>query len=362
MVKTLSVTRNIRERILNWILIIVSCFIAVYGSEGLLGLFLAKSFTLYSIPPHSSSHIKTPDYDVTYNFNNYGIRGDDMDLTQFYDIVLVGDSYLAGAGVEYDKTVYAHLKNADHKVLNVSELATNPIQYFHKIKILQQYNLRASHFVIGLFFGNDFQGLTNRNIEPALTTQYKDHFLQYDLFSFLKIERWRYMIYSSYKKLFTDDMFVHEFERKIIKTKTMMHPYQKTSETEYLSAAQMNQTSVHKTVKIINLINRNIPRYAKLHVLLIPDRHYVHGDLSTGYETLKQLLVRGFDMNISIVDFHGKLTSEMYYQNDGHWNEMGHKYVANYLIDQRIFTSKISSPQEARERETDSFLTPREER
>src|SRR5215472_1572818 len=248
MVKTLTVTRNIRERILNWILMIVSCFIAVYGSEGILGLFLAKSFTLYSIPPHSSSHIQTPEYDVTYHFNNYGIRGDDMDLTQFYDIILVGDSYLAGAGVEYDKTIYAHLKNADHKVLNVSELATNPIQYFHKIKILQQYNLRASHFVLGLFFGNDFQEITHRNIEPALTTPYKDNFLQYDLFSFLKIERLRYLIYASYKKLCTDDMFVHEFERKLLKLQTMTHPYHKTSETEYLSAVQLNQTSVQKTV------------------------------------------------------------------------------------------------------------------
>jgi len=314
---------------------------AVYGSESILGLFLAKSFTLFSIPPHSSSHIQTAEYEVTYNFNNYGIRGDDMDLTQFYDIVLVGDSFLAGSGVEYDKTVFAHLTNAGYKVLNVSEVATQPIQYFHKIKILQQYNLRASHFVIGLFFGNDFQEITNRNIEPALTTPYKDNFLQYDLFSFLKIERLRYMIYSSYKKLFTDDMFVHEFERKIIKIKTTVHPYHKTSETEYLSTVQLNQTSVQKTVKIINLINRNIPGSAKLHVMLIPDRHYVNGESSTEYETLKQLLGRGFDMNINIIDFHGKVTSEMYYQNDGHWNEKGHKYVADYLTDQRIFTSKM---------------------
>ena len=343
--KTLTGTRNIRERILIWPLIIVSCFIAVYGSEGILGLFLVKSFTLYSIPPYSSSHIKTPEYDVTYNFNNYGIRGDDMDLTQFYDIVLVGDSYLAGAGVEYDKTVYAHLKGADLKVLNVSESATNPIQYFHKIKILQQYNVRARHFVIGLFFGNDFQGVTNRNIEPALTAHYKDNFLQYDLFSFLKVERWRYMIYSSYKKVFTDDMFVHEFERKLIEMKTMISPYQKLSESEYLSAVELNHTSVGKTVKIINSINRNIPGYAKLHVMLIPDRHYVNGELSTGYETLKQLLMKGIDTNIDIIDFHGKVTSEMYYHNDGHWNEVGHKYVARYLIDQGIFTSKISSPQ-----------------
>jgi len=311
---------------------------AVYGSEGILGLFLAKSFALYVIPPHSSSHIQTPEYDVTYNFNNYGIRGDDMDLTQFYDIVLVGDSYLAGQGVEYDKTVYAHLTNADYKVLNVSEVATNPIQYFHKIKILQQYNLRASHFVIGLFFGNDFQEITNRNIEPALTTPYKDNFLHYDLFSFLKIERLRYVIYSSYKKLCTDDLFVHEFERKLLKLQTMTSPYHKTSETEYLSAVQLNQTSVDKTVKIINVINRNLPGYATLHVMLIPDRHYVNGELSTEYATFKQLLVRGFDMNINIIDFHGKVTSEMYYQNDGHWNEKGHKYVANYLTDQRIFT------------------------
>ena len=307
-------------------------------------MFLAKSLTLYSIRPHSSSHIKTPEYDVTYDFNNYGIRGDDMDLTQSYDIVLIGDSFLAGAGVEYDKTVYAHLKNADYKVLNVSESATNPIQYLHKIKILQRYKLSASHFVIGLFFGNDFQEITDRNIEPALTTNYKDNFLQYDLFSFLKIERLQYLIYASYKKLFTDDMFVHEFERTMIKMKTMIHPYRKMSEPEYLAAAQMNRISVHKTVKIINLINRNIPGYAKLHVMLIPDKHYVNGELSTEYEALKQLLVRGFDMNINIIDFHGKVTSEMYYQNDGHWNEMGHKYVASYLIDQRIFTPRISSP------------------
>ncbi len=285
---------------------------------------------------------------MAYTYNNYGVRGDDMDFTRLYDILLLGDSFLSGVGVEADEAIDSHLKKENWRVLNASEAATNPIDYFHKLKLLQQYHLRASHVLVGLFFGNDFQDIAHRNIEPVLEGRFKEMPLEYGVASFMKLEKLRYLIYVVFKKTFTRNLFIHEFERrKRFRTdwcewffdhderliqEFRRQTYQKMSEAEYLSKSQINAASVAKVSTILNAILRNIPEAGRLHVMLIPDRHYVNGELSTQYDAMKRLLLNRLDSRIDVIDLHGKVSSDMYYPNDGHWNKMGHQFVAAYLL------------------------------
>ena len=52
-----------------------------------MSLFLIKSIMLYYIPPHSEQRHSTQDLDVIYRYNNYALRGEDIDFNNKFDIV-----------------------------------------------------------------------------------------------------------------------------------------------------------------------------------------------------------------------------------------------------------------------------------
>lgn len=343
-----------KKKLCNLLVLTAVSLFCVYLFEYSLGFFLTKSLVLNPVPPHSTQEHKTSEYSVTYTYNNYSLRSDDMNFTKKYDIVLLGDSFLFGQGVNIDKTLYAYLKSAGYNVLNTSEIATNPIQYYHKLKILNTYKLKASHFIVGLFIGNDFMHIADKNIEHALKYQYEKNPLEYDFMSFLKMQRLNYLIYGISKKL-ENAIIVHKFEwkkdfqRSWLKWYTQddknamklmfKRKYQRMDEDTFLLSAQINASSIKKIIRIINETHNSLPLYSKLHIMLIPDIHHANGETSTQYEKMIDLLVDGFDNRINVVDLHKIVTSDMYYKNDGHWNVRGHKVVAEYIT-QNVLMAK----------------------
>ena len=86
-------------------------------------------------------------------------------------------------------------------------------------------------------------------------------------------------------------------------------------------------------IKIMSALYRITNGKSQLYILLIPDRYYVNGELSAGYDRMRRLFVQGLDDKIHIIQsLHGKVTSDMYYSVDGHWNEKGNEFVARELM------------------------------
>ncbi len=198
----------------KWLLLFFSILFCCYLVEGLLGFFLKKSIMQYYIPPHSEQRHSTKDYDVIYHYNNYALRDADIDFKTKFDIVLLGDSYPFGIGVDEKYIVSNYLKHKGITVLNLSEPATNPITYYYKFVIAQKLGLKANNLVLFLFIGNDFQGIDDKiNLENTLKNADKYLTYQYDIVSFIKLERVRYLAYAVIHKLFYKNEFiVHEFE------------------------------------------------------------------------------------------------------------------------------------------------------
>jgi hypothetical protein len=305
---------------------------------------------LFYIPADSQQRHVTHDFDVTYNYNNYALRGRDVDFKSEFDIVILGDSFPFGMGVDEQHTICGYLEVRGISALNLSEPATNPINYYHKFVITKKLGLKARNLVVGICIGNDFQNISDKdNVDRSLHLADKYIDYNYNIMSGIALDRVRYLIYATIHKLFIKNEFIiHQFERakpfrydwiewfaegdsKLIK-EMRYYKYSSCSEDEYLSIAQINEKSIKDSSIIINHLKSQLNLRTKLSVMLIPDWHYVRHDLGLRYQYFMKMFTSLLDQSINIIDFHDKYQDDVFFQHDGHWNEKGHKLVADVLI------------------------------
>ena len=358
-----------KEGFKNIILLFISVAMCLYASEYFLGFYLTKSILHFPVPPHAEQKHVTVDYQVTYRYNNFSLRGADLELAEEYDGFFLGDSFFFGQGVGEGNSFSDILLQKGYKVLNASEIATNPIDYFHKLRILQSYHLKTRKVVVGFCTGNDFQDIGDKKINDALDYIYRPEFLRYNGSNFLRLERLRYQIRKKWIQLndwveglysgrsYLETVVVHDFEHRkkfypdwiqffsnnrpdIMKT---MQGYDQKpftdvnmTEDEYLQKLQINDDSLKNTLKILNTFCE-ISRPARVYVVLIPDPYYVFGFQSVKYQDFLHRLVKGLDPSITVIDLHGLTTREMHYLHDGHWNLKGHKFVADIIAHRVLF-------------------------
>jgi len=344
------------------LLLVVSLLLCAYLAEFLLGFQHVKSVPRYPLPPHASQKHTTVDYDAKYRYNNYSLRSADFRPTVLYDAVLLGDSFFFGQGVDEGKTLGDLWQKKGWQVLNISEIATNPIDYLHKLGVMQAQGLRSRNIVVGLYMGNDFHGIDDKNIGKALSYRYKPDFLTYDGGSFLKMDRVRYQLARKGQQLADwlrnrisgqrrETIVVHEFERRrkfdadwlrfftgnrseLVEDMTGSRDKplgkENISEENYLQKLRLSEQALKNTAEILNVIPARAPA-ARVYVVLIPELHHVWGFRSPRYDQYIQQLKKMLAPSVGVIDLHGRTTPEMYFLHDGHWNELGHRFVAEII-------------------------------
>ncbi|MDQ5984331.1 MAG: hypothetical protein CSYNP_00024 [Syntrophus sp. SKADARSKE-3] len=359
------------KRVFTYAMPFLIVLLFFYLAEFLLGFYLVKSLPRYALPPYAKQRHITADYDVFYRYNNVSIRGMDFLSQATYDVVLLGDSFLFGQGVGEGKTVSAILEGKGVKVLTLSEIATNPIDYFHKLRIVQAHGMKTRRIIVGLCMGNDFQDIADKRVDEALNQAYRPNFLHYGVSDFLSLERLRYQAGKKARELsdewrcrfFGGDcrerVVVHAFEhRKVFNTDWLgfftdnrpemmraMVGWKERNlaaairEEDYFQMAQFSEKSLNQTVKILNAVSR-ISGDATVHVLLIPGPHYVMGFRSAAYDRFVERFKGMLDPAVSIIDLHPLVTPAMHFPRDGHWNEQGHRFIADLLM------KRVLSPRE----------------
>jgi len=359
------------------IAILLSVFVlGAYLSEWLLGFYLVKAVPRCPAPPYAVQRHVTVDYDVSYRYNNYGLRGPDFHPGTAYDVMLLGDSFFFGQGVAEGKTLADKMTEKGLKLVNVSEIATNPIDYFHKLNVMQAQGLRSRAVVVGLCLGNDFQDIADKNTDPALAYRYRSPFLDYDARSFLTLERLRYQLARKRQRLkdwlqrrladgpVRETVVVHEFEhrRKFdpdwLKFFTENRPElmaamagdsnkspagEKMTGTAYLGKIQLTPRSFDQTMRILRAMPGRLPA-ARFFLVLIPGPHYVWGLRSGQYDGYVGRLKMALSPSYNIIDLHGRTTPAMHFPHDGHWNETGHRLVAEMLLPDLAAVARIPSP------------------
>ncbi|HOK07975.1 MAG TPA: hypothetical protein P5269_10585 [Syntrophales bacterium] len=341
----------------------VTVAVCLYGAEFLLGFYLVKSVARYPLPPHARQQHRTVDYQVQYRYNNLSLRGPDFDPEVVYDVVLVGDSFFFGQGVDEGKTLADRLAARGLKVLNLSEIATNPVDYLHKLRVMKAEGLKARTLVVGLCMGNDFQDIADKELRGFLARSYDGPFLRYDFLSFLSLARVRYeagrkvrdvrdllsrlssgdrretltVRFFEHRRPFDED-WIRFFTGGDEETGRIMAEGGGDSrgdvipsEEAYLQKIQLNDVSFAKTVAVLKALTRCLPGTASL-VVLIPGPHYVLGLRPPRYEEYRRRLAAEMGDSASVLDLHGKIEAEMIFPRDGHWNEKGHEALASLLM------------------------------
>ena len=344
------------------LLLIISLLVCAYLAEGVMSFYRIKSVLRSPLPPHASQKHTTVDYDVIYRYNNYSLRGADFRPAVSYDAVLLGDSFFFGQGVGEGKTVGDRLQEKGWQILNLSEIATNPIDYLHKLGVMQAEGLRSRNIVVGLYMGNDFHGIEGQDIGNALAYNYRPYFLAYDVWSFLTLERLRYQLARKGQQLADwsrnrisgqrrETAIVHEFEHRrkfyadwlqffagnnaeIIQTmagsKGKLLDLEGLSEERYLQKLQLSEGSLKNTVEILNAISARAPS-ARVYIVMIPEPYHVWGFRSPRYDQYVRRLKEMLAPSVVVIDLHGRTTPEMHFPHDGHWNEQGHRFVAEII-------------------------------
>ena len=320
--------------------------VALYVGEAAIGLILEKSIALSPVPPHSTQHHTTSDYSVTYRYNNIGLRGPDFDPNVTYDALLIGDSFLFGTGAEENQTITGVLTASGLRVFVAAEPATNPPQYLQKAKMLAVWGLKSRALVVGLFVGNDFQGLAGKDISELLSASLAGAAEPYTWRSFLALQRVRYIIASARAKLLKNALFPHDFERR-------MKFYDDWSEffaqgdpvmaaqmrgvspanvdgDEFLRMAQINDETVAKGAALLEAIADASPAADKI-VVLLPAASFYQRQYGGAYETYMQLLRERLSTRYRVVDMHAFGNAGLYLPHDGHLNVAGNRCVATAI-------------------------------
>jgi hypothetical protein len=361
----------------NVAVLLVVLALGLYLSEWLLGFYLVKAVSRYPVAPFAVQRHVTVDYDVTYRYNNYGLRGPDFNPAIVYDVVLLGDSFFFGQGVGEGSTLADGLGRKGLKVFNISEIATNPIDYLHKLSVMQAQGLQGRTVVVGLYMGNDFQGIADKDIGPALAHPYRAPFLNYDARSFLTLERLRYQLTCKIQQI--EDWFrrglsgestgetivVHEFEHRRKFDSNWLRFFagnrpeiiaamarggepparEELTEEAYLEKMQLTPQSFDKTVHILQAMPGRLPA-ARFCLVLIPDAHHVRGFRSKKYNSYVERLKTALSASYTIIDLHGRVTPAMQFLHDGHLNERGHRMVAEMIFPSlaRVVPFAVSAP------------------
>lgn len=316
----------------------------------ILAEYFLSSRWVYSIlknplPCPSEQVHRTEEYNVRYQIDEACFRGSD-DRQADPEVMLLGDSFFFGVGVREGETVSRLIANEGFTLINAAENATNPPEYLIRAKKLLANGVLPDNLVIGLFIGNDFQGIeAAENIEAL--GRYQPPFGKpapiwqipriREMLNWVIQRKFRpddYLIRSfSYRRDFREDWLEWYADGDLSKAnaarKKKYRPV--SSDPEYFKLAEIGAGSIKNVRQIVTQIAQLNDAWSVV-LLLIPDVHFALGELGPAYVSFYHDFVHSLPREIQVIDLHGKLKSDDYFINDGHWNASGHRKVAHEIM------------------------------
>jgi len=347
-----STKKRYRELTINIGIACAALFICVLLIEGAAHLFLPKTYTYWQpdkdlqidLVPGIERKLTTAEYDVTIRINDQGNRGTEASPDHRQQIVMTGDSFTFGFGVEEEHS-FAHLTQ-ERLGIPVINLGVQGAQAESVVKrtLLKIENLNLSPDVIVYsYYANDLDGLDGNLVDYDFESR-TISFTPFDpsfVFStriFLARNSWLYnLIYR-------------------IKTKSRLADF--ALEEYYTLPPRFSQdwkNTLSDKVEKLDLLVETLKIYAEsresaLVIVYIPEkievddgkleeyltRYGVSSDdvyINTSREIIH--VVTG-NQGVPLIDltpiFRSRnVNNSLYFPVDGHFNELGHD-VASEII------------------------------
>jgi hypothetical protein len=275
----------------------------------------------YTLKPGKCS-FKNREFNIDIQVNSLGLRDDEASLAS-PDIVIVGDSYAMGWGMDHNKT-FAHIikEETGMTVLNAAIPSYGTVR---EIKILERIDLSKLKFLIIQYDDNDYEEnityYNNNNVLPiASKAEYESIVMQH-----MKNRKY-------YLGKHTFDLFPMLFE--MIKKQFLGWQF---------SAGSMQKTNTDTAAAFINaIINSPIKLKNNVSIIVFNVNTYHNNNLFTvSLNRIKSTeTFPNFIKNMTIIDISEFLTSDKFFILDDHLSSQGHKLIADNLI--RIINQQLN--------------------
>lgn len=328
------------------------------------GMILYDAQLGWKLKPYWTGKHHHFDYDVSYNINKDGFRGNSVINTND-GYALFGDSFSFGLGVD-DNETFSVLFNADidnkiiYKNYSVPGYSTdqqllliNKLKHEISNKLLlvvylgndifdnmRDYPLQAAHGKPYFILENNTLSLKNTPVSRAS----KPAAARADSISKIVLNA-----YAGNNNI-TDWLGEFEifrrlglFEKNIVLTDEYM-------KTQFSQSLELFDSLIQKIKKIA------VEKNGQLEVMLLPGRSYVEQpeSLSAQYQeyfrkTIKQTLsassIDVMDLATHLRELQKNNIKNLYFPNEGHLTPLGHQYVAAYLKQQNTRPGPMATPE-----------------
>ena len=314
------------------------------------GMFEADEQLCYKLVPNFEGQLASPaEYRITVSTNSLGFRDDEIRAKEKDRIVVVGDSFALGIGVEEEETFSTLLerKLTEYEVINTG---VPSYETWREKRYLQQSKLEPD-IVILAFFHNDINGNENENI---CTSNVRKGYLVDDNYNSMPSLLFNMRILLNTKAESYCLLKDSALNVKSRLTKRELEPAIQGSLLAYFT----NEPYKGKAAENWNVTKRLLKETANIVkesgsefiILIIPDKLQVeeeswkpiterYGITSKDFDTEKlNTMLKEFaeENDITVVDPLPQLKKadkKLYYDFDRHFNAEGHKIVAEVLYE-----------------------------
>ncbi len=257
----------------------------------------------YTLKPGTCS-FSNREFDVTFHVNSLGLRDDEASLTN-PSIIVLGDSYAMGWGVEQEKTFPQLLeKLTGKKVLNA---AISSFGTAREVKLFNRLMTDSAKTIILQYHGNDVEeNLTY--IENNFSLPIRDQQAYADLRSYISQRQQYYPFKHMYSVAKGIGYQMLHADSEVSQAKSALH--------------------------LMEILNRSAIKKEKVRIILLKvgDDDYQNNAFLKAVNSLTET-TEFKNWNIQTVSLSGIIDEKDYFILDDHINAQGHAKVANKLVD-----------------------------
>ena len=337
----------LRNRLIATLLLIASSVVGLALVEGMVRLFFpaydpsgqvrlvvgANGLKLGPTNQTLRQSKNTGDYDVAVRFNTHGFRdAKDVATARSGDIIVVGDSFAFGYGVEESQRFSNLLQNlVRRRVFNIAIPSADFDDYDNLLKYAESLGSRADDIVIAVCMENDLHLYSESPQSVSNTTDLSDPPLIQIPHIWLTLE--------GTKAWLTRNSAAYLMFTSAVQQNPMLKNWAVRAHLLVPNLVGIGQNRYSRSMieRSANRLAKIASRYRHTVILIIPSRGlWVGGNRSTEDRVHREFIAALLARHLHVTDMRkifesGGSPLSNHFRNDGHWNPKGHRSGADAL-------------------------------